>query len=61
MFREEAVRLMSDMIDDFNRQQAAQNGIPMDQIEQYIQQGRPQMDLVNGMLYDMLKSNGVIA
>jgi hypothetical protein len=61
MYRNEAVKLMSDMIDSYNRSQGAQQGLPMDQLEQYISQGRPQLDLINGMLYDLLKENGVIA
>lgn len=60
MYRNEAVKLMSDMIDNYNRQQAAQQGVPLDQLEQFISQGRPQLDLINGMIYDLLKENGVI-
>jgi transcriptional/translational regulatory protein YebC/TACO1 len=60
MYRDEAVKLMSDTIDEFNRYQAVQNSVPSDQIEEYIKQGRQQMDFINGMLYDVLKQNGVI-
>lgn len=60
MYRDEAVKLMTDTIDDFNRYQGQINGIPSEQIEEYIQQSREQMEFVNGMLYDVLKSNGVI-
>jgi len=60
MYRDEAVKLMTDTIDDFNRYQGQANGIPPEQIEEYIQQSREQMEFVNGMLYDVLKSNGVI-
>jgi hypothetical protein len=61
MYREEAVKLMCDTVDEFNRYQSDQQGIPRAQIEEYITQGRQQMEFVNGMLYDVLKSNGVIA
>jgi hypothetical protein len=61
MYREEAVKLMCDTIDEFNRYQSDQQGIPRAQIEEYITQGRQQMEFVNGMLYDVLKTNGVIA
>ena len=61
MYREEVVKLMCDTVDDFNRYQAQQQGIPSEQIEEYITAGRQQMEFVNGMLYDVLKTNGVIA
>lgn len=61
MYRDEAVKLMTDTIDEFNRYQAVQNNIPSDQIEEYIKAGRQQMEFVNGMLYDVLKENGVIS
>ena len=61
MYRDEAIKLMTNTIDDFNRQQGDLNGIPREQIEAYIEQGKDQMDFVNGMLYDVLKENGVIA
>ena len=60
VYRDEAVKLMTDTIDEFNRYQGAQNGVSWDQIEEYINQGRQQMEFVNGMLYDVLKQNGVI-
>ena len=60
MYRDEAIKLMCDTIDQFNRYQAKQNNIPEDQIEEYIKQGRQQMEFVNGMLYDVLKQNGAI-
>jgi hypothetical protein len=60
MYREEAVKLMCDTVDEFNRYQADQQRIPRAQIEEYITQGRQQMEFVNGMLYDVLKTNGVI-
>lgn len=61
MYRDEAVALMCDTVDEFNRYQAAQQGVPSEQIEEYIVAGREQMEFVNGMLYDVLKTNGVIA
>ena len=61
MYRDEIVKMMTDFIDDFNRQQGRQNGVDDEQIEEYIKQGREQMEFVNGMLYDLLKVNGVIA
>ena len=60
MYREEAVKLMCDTVDEFNRHQAQQQGMPSEQIEEFITAGRTQMEFVNGMLYDVLKSNGAI-
>jgi hypothetical protein len=60
MYREEAVKLMCDTVDEFNRYQAQQQMMPSAQIEEFITAGRTQMEFVNGMLYDTLKSNGVI-
>ena len=60
MYRDEAVKLMTDTIDEFNRYQGAQNGVSSEHFEEYINQGRQQMEFVNGMLYDVLKQNGVI-
>ena len=61
MDRDIAVELMCNTVDEFNRYQAAQNNIPSDQIEEYIAQSRDQMAFVNGMIYDALKANGIIA
>lgn len=61
MYKDEAVKLMSDYIDAMNRQLAAQANMPADQLEQAITQGRPQLDHVNGLLYDLLKENGLLA
>jgi hypothetical protein len=60
MYRDEAVELMTNTVDDYNRYMAVQNNIPSDQIEEYIKQGRKQMEFVNGMLYDRLKESGII-
>jgi hypothetical protein len=60
MDRTEAVELMTNTVDEFNRYQAEQQGIDPLQVEQYIEAAREQMVFVNGMLYDTLKANGVI-
>ncbi len=51
---------MCDTVDEYNRYQAQQQMMPSAQIEEFITAGRTQMEFVNGMLYDTLKSNGVI-
>ena len=60
MYREEVVKLMSDTIDNYNRFNALSNNIPTDQMEDFIRQGRDQMEFVNGMIYDTLKEYGII-
>lgn len=61
MTKEEVVMLMSNTVDEFNRQSAINNNYPLDQIEEFISQGRQQMEYVNGILYDVLKENGIIS
>lgn len=60
MYRDEVIKLMTDTIDNFNRYQGQMNNINEAEIEEYIKQGRGQMEFVNGMLYDLLVENGVI-
>ncbi len=60
MYREEVVKIMSDSIDNMNRNLAQQHGMPADTVEQQIKEARPQLDHVNGMLYDLLKEYGII-
>ena len=61
MYRDEVIKLMTDSIDNFNRLQGQMNNINEAEIEEYIKQGRQQMEFVNGMLYDLLVDNGVIS
>lgn len=60
MYRDEVIKLMTDTIDNFNRYQGQMNNINEAEIEEYIKQGREQMEFVNGMLYDLLVENGII-
>jgi hypothetical protein len=60
MLRDEVVQLMTDAIDNMNRQMAIQQNAPSDQVEQALSQQRPQLMYVNGMLYDLLLENGII-
>jgi hypothetical protein len=61
MDKNDVVELMSDYIDNMNRQLAKQNGMDATQTEQMIAQGRPQLVHVNGLLYDLLVENDVIS
>jgi hypothetical protein len=60
MNREEVVTLMCNTVDEFNRYNAAQNNFSAEQIEEFILAGRESMEFVNGILYDVLRENGVI-
>ena len=60
MYREEVIALMTNAINDMNRQVAMQQQMPSEQIDQMIVAMQPQLINVNGMLYDLLKSNGII-
>jgi hypothetical protein len=58
--RQEVVDLMTNAIENMNRQMAVQQNAPSDQVEEAISQQKPQLMYVNGLLYDLLVENGVI-
>lgn len=60
MYREEAVQLMCDTVNETNRYLAGQNNMSENQIEEYIAQSQEQLKFMNGIIYDALKQNGVI-
>jgi hypothetical protein len=60
LMRQEVVDLMTNAIENMNRQMAIQQNAPSDQVEQAISQQKPQLMYVNGMLYDLLVENGII-
>lgn len=60
LLRDEAIKLMSDHIDNMNRQMGMQHGVPESQIEEQLSQQRPQMMYVNGLLFDLLLEHGYI-
>ncbi len=60
MLRDEVVALMSEKINKMNMDIGRQHNIPIDVLEQQIQQQKAQLDHVNGMLYDLLKEYGII-
>jgi hypothetical protein len=61
MNRDEVVKLMTDVVNDINKQMAWQTGMPSDQLNQAIAQMQPELNRVNGLIYDKLKSLGVIS
>lgn len=58
--RAEVVKLMSDFVDNMNRDAARQQGLQEAEIERTLAEFRPSLDSVNGMLYDLLVDNGLI-
>lgn len=60
MYRDEVIDLMSDVVNKMNMEQATAAGVPLEAIEEQISQMQNQLHYVNGLLYDVLKDNGVI-
>jgi hypothetical protein len=60
MLRDEVIELMTNVINKMNREMGAQHNIPSDILEQQIITQKPQLDYVNGLLYDQLFDYGVI-
>jgi hypothetical protein len=61
MEREEVIELMTETIVNLNIGLAKQKEMPQDEIDQMAEISRPQFRIVNGILYDVLEANGVIA
>jgi transcriptional/translational regulatory protein YebC/TACO1 len=51
---------MTETILNLNIGLAQQNNMPQDQIDQMAEIAKPQFRTVNGILYDVLKENGVL-
>lgn len=60
MYKDEAVRVMTDTVEQFNRYLGEKYGLTPEQMEENIEKGRVQLDYMNGLIYDALKQNGVI-
>ena len=61
MYRDEAVKLMCETVNAYNRELVNTGAISSQEMEQFIEQGSEQLNFMNGLLYDTLKDNGVIA
>lgn len=59
MTKDEIIAVMTDTINKMNREQAWQNGVPSDQVEQVISQMQPELNRVNGIVYDKLAELGL--
>ena len=60
MQKDEVIDLMTDVVVKLNREIAAQQNIEKDTIEDFINMSIPQFKYVNGLLYDLLETNGII-
>lgn len=60
MYREEAIKLMTEAVNKINYDRGAQMGLSSEQIKQAVDQSIPEIVQINGMLYDLLVDNGVI-
>lgn len=60
MTKEEVVKMMTDTVIDLNVGLAKQQDMSQEQIDELIEKTRPQFDIVNIMLYDMLVAKDVI-
>jgi|Laugrespbdmm15sn_2_1035079.scaffolds.fasta_scaffold197893_2 hypothetical protein len=58
--REDVVNLMTDYIENMNRNLATSHGMDPNQVEMVINQARPDLNRVNGELFDHLVERGVI-
>jgi hypothetical protein len=60
MTKDEVIKAMTDTVIDLNVGLAKQQDMSQEQIDELIAQTRPQFDIVNIMLYDMLVAKNVI-
>lgn len=59
-YREDVVKMMTDYINDMNRKTLRDMGTPDADAEAAITQMQPELTRVNGLLFDLLKENGVV-
>lgn len=59
-YKDEVVKMMTDLIDNMNRDLLRSMGAAGETAEQSLNEMRPELTRVNGLLYDMLKENGII-
>jgi hypothetical protein len=60
MLRDEVVNVMTEVINNMNREMGAQHNVPSDVLEQQIITQKEQLNYVNGLLYDTLLEYGII-
>lgn len=60
LYKNEVVKIMTDTINDMNRQMGQMYNVPSAQIEEMIEKSTDELNRVNGLLYDKLKEVGII-
>lgn len=60
MNKQEVVRIMTETVNNINRQMGLQQGAPVHEVEQAIAQHQDQLNQMNDMIYDALVITGVI-
>jgi hypothetical protein len=60
MFRDEVVAMMTNYVNNMNREMMINMGGLPEQIDRGIEEMQPELNRVNGEIYDMLRENGVI-
>jgi hypothetical protein len=60
MDKDEVVELMTDAVVKLNKNIAVEQNITSEQMDEFIKLSMPQFKYVNGMLYDILDTNGII-
>lgn len=60
MNKNEIIQTMVEIAEDFNLQAMSQAGLPQEQIEQMVEQVRPQLYAIQGEIYRFLSDKGVI-
>lgn len=60
MYRDQAIELMVNTVENMNRDMAMQMNMPSAQIEELIRMGKPELLRVSALLYDTLYEHGVI-
>lgn len=61
MNREEAIVLMTETVNQINMDLGYQHKVPMDELKKMIDQQYEQVKYINSIVYDTMKSKGIIA
>lgn len=61
MNREEAIELMTETVNQVNMDLGYQHKVPMDELKKMIEQQYEQVKYINTIVYDTMKSKGIIA
>ena len=60
MYRDEAISLMNETVNNYNRGMISMGMISAEQVESFIKENKPSLEYMNGLLYDTVKEHGVI-